>query len=160
MMAVMNVTKLKDLGYKALDTELEDPMDKRFRPQKYAGTNINEIKTKVLPAFAKLKAYPDPTKVEELTAKYWTGKASPSEQESGEKVIPNTDPDKMAVHNAHHGSGGMGAKETKQQPDSMSGAGQNSHHGGGMPSMPMESPSDTMMTGSQQGSHHGMMGMI
>jgi bilirubin oxidase len=74
MMAVMNVTRLRDLGYGLEDTRLEEPMDQRFRARRYAGTDIEEIKTRVLPAFAKLGAYPDGEKLAALEEHYWSGR--------------------------------------------------------------------------------------
>jgi hypothetical protein len=128
MMAVMNVTRLKDFGYSELDSQLEDPMDKRFQAQKYTGTNLDDVKNKVLPGFAKLKAYPDPHKLEEIESKYWSTKSLPSAEESGENDIPNTDPDKLALHNSHHGSSSSSTAMNSQA---------------------------TMASGSQHGSHHG-----
>ncbi|KAF2675280.1 Cupredoxin [Microthyrium microscopicum] len=126
MMAVMNVTRLKDFGYTELDSQLEDPMDQRFRAQKYTGTDIEDVKTKILPGFAKLKAYPDPHKLEEFENKYWSSKSLPSAEESGENVVPNTDPDKQAMHNSHHGT----ATSTGTSPQSTTAPGAHGNHHG------------------------------
>jgi len=93
-MAVMNITRLPDLGYSDLDTRLEDPMDKRFRAQRYTGTDLENIKSTVLPQFAKLKAYPNPQALADLEEKYWVGKELPNNAAN-------------PSHTSHHG-GGMG----------------------------------------------------
>jgi bilirubin oxidase len=142
MMAVMNVTRLKDFGYSELDAKLEDPMDKRFAPKAYTGTNLEDIKNNILPGFAKLNAYPDPKKMAATIDKYW-GSRSPNATETSENVTPNTDPDKTAVHESHHGKAGgaMPSMPAKSTPNAapgghqgmtgtgMSGSGHNSHHG-------------------------------
>jgi hypothetical protein len=74
MMAVMNVTRLRDLGYGSEDTRLEDPLDQRFRAKEYSGTGINDIKANVLPSFAKLGAYPDGEKLAALEERYWSSR--------------------------------------------------------------------------------------
>lgn len=82
MMAVLNVTRLADLGYSDLETKLEDPMDPRFRAKKYTGTDLEEIKFKTLPFFASLKAYPDVTALSAAEDKYWSGRTPPSGAET------------------------------------------------------------------------------
>ncbi|QDS74756.1 hypothetical protein FKW77_001322 [Venturia effusa] len=86
MMGIFNVTKLADLGYKDLETDLEDPMDSRFRAKKYTGTNLDEVKSKTLPFFASLNAYPDPAKVNEVEDRYWNTHAPPSGDLTGPVV--------------------------------------------------------------------------
>jgi hypothetical protein len=132
MMAVMNVTRLQDLKYSALDTELEDPMDSRFKAKPYFGTDLEDIKIKVLPGFAALKAYPSPLKLNEEVDKYWSRKTAPEEKDTGAVVSGEKDPDFMAFHNSHHGKGGMQANQgsAKQAMPSTSMA--SSHHMGGM----------------------------
>jgi hypothetical protein len=78
MMGIFNITKLADLGYKDLETGLEDPMDPRFHAKPYTGTNLEEIKSKTLPFFASLNAYPDPAKVAEIEDRYWSTRTPPS----------------------------------------------------------------------------------
>jgi hypothetical protein len=77
MMAVMNVTRLSDFGYDALDARLEDPMDQRFRSKRYGGTNIEDVKSRVLPGFAKLRAYPNGETLAALEDRYWSRHAPP-----------------------------------------------------------------------------------
>ncbi|KAF8539880.1 Cupredoxin [Trichophaea hybrida] len=60
-MAAFNITELKNFGYGNLTDGLEDPMDERFRAKKYSSTDIRQIRTEVLPYFASLNAYPDPS---------------------------------------------------------------------------------------------------
>ena len=158
MMAVMNVTRLKDFGYSELDARLEDPLDKRFQAQPYKGTNLDEIKSQVLPGFAKLKAYPDPINLVALEDKYWAQRSSLPASETSESVVPNMDPEKLAVHESHHGktSGGnmhgMGSQSSSPggaMAESASGnTGMGSHHGGGSMGEGM---------GSQSSSHGGAM---
>ncbi|KAF2400857.1 Cupredoxin [Trichodelitschia bisporula] len=76
MMAAFNVTRLADMGYSELEARLEDPMDARFRSKAYTGTNLDEVRTKVLPMFAGLKAYPDIRALEKLEDKYWAAKTA------------------------------------------------------------------------------------
>jgi bilirubin oxidase len=75
-MATMNVTLLQGLGYGLEDTRLEDPVDQRFRARRYAGTDIEDVKSRVLPAFANLGAYPDGEKLAALEENYWSGHGS------------------------------------------------------------------------------------
>lgn len=108
MMGIFNVTRLADLGYKDLETALEDPMDSRFRAQKYIGTNLDEIRSKTLPFFASLNAYPDPAKLAEVEDKYWSTRTPPS----GDLTGP-------AVKGAGMGGmtgGGVGAQPAKSNP--------------------------------------------
>lgn len=86
MMGMFNVTRLADLGYKDLETALEDPMDSRFRAKKYTGTNLDEIKSKILPFFASLNAYPDPAKLAEVEDGYWSTRTPPSGDLTGPAV--------------------------------------------------------------------------
>lgn len=83
MMGIFNVTKLADLGYKDLETGLEDPMDSRFRAKPYTTTNLDEIKSKTLPFFASLNAYPDPDKLAEVEDRYWSTRTPPSADLTG-----------------------------------------------------------------------------
>lgn len=78
MMGIFNITKLADLGYRDLDSGLEDPMESRFRAKLYVGTNLEEIKSKTLPFFASLNAYPDPGKLDEVEDRYWGTRTPPS----------------------------------------------------------------------------------
>jgi hypothetical protein len=81
-------------------------MDPRFRPQKFTATNLEDVKLNLLPAFAKLNAYPDPHEVREMEDKYWEARPLPDKSLSGESVPKNTDPGKMAMHNEMHGTNG------------------------------------------------------
>ena len=85
-MAVMNVTRLHDLGYDVLDTRLEDPMDQRFRPKRFSGTDIENVKTRVLPGFAKLRAYPGPEILAAMEDQYWSGRNAPWADKTGAQV--------------------------------------------------------------------------
>jgi hypothetical protein len=123
-MAVMNISRLADLGYSGLDSRLEDPMDKRFRPQKYMSTNLEEVKSKVLPGFAALKAYPDPVALAEMEEKYWAGKELPKPDQTSAQVAGGIDPKNMDMMNSMHGSNGMsgmngmgGSSESKSSND-------------------------------------------
>lgn len=116
MMAVMNVTRLKDFGYGELDARLEDPMDKRFAPRLYTGTNLDDVRNDVLPAFAKLNAYPDPVRMSALIDKYWGTKKPPAPSETDANVTPNTDPQKSAAHDSHHGTTGNSPRGMTSQP--------------------------------------------
>ncbi|TLD20840.1 hypothetical protein E2P81_ATG08504 [Venturia nashicola] len=105
MMGVFNVTSLADLGYKDLETALEDPMDPRFRAKKYTGTNLDDIKSKVLPFFASLNAYPDPAKLAEVEDRYWSTRIPPSGNLTG-----------PAVKGGGMMGGGMGMQPAKPKP--------------------------------------------
>jgi hypothetical protein len=156
MMAVMNVTRLKDFGYSELDARLEDPMDKRFAPKKYTYTNIQDIREHLLPGFAKLNAYPDPVKMAKTIEQYWGAREKPTAAETSENTTPNTDPEKLSVHESHHPKAGgsmpgMSAQApapvSVQAPMQHPGGGmqhasgsQGMQHGGNMPSMSMPMP--------------------
>jgi hypothetical protein len=128
MMAVMNVTKLQDLKYSELDTALEDPMDARFKARLYSGTDLEDIKTKVLPGFAALKAYPSPQKLNEAVDKYWSQRDGPGDKDTGAVVSGEKDPEFMAFHNSHHGKANQGSAKEAVPSASMG----SSHHMGGM----------------------------
>lgn len=85
-MGIFNITRLADLGYKDLETALEDPLDPRFRAKKYTGTNLDEIRSKTLPFFASLNAYPDPAKLAEAEDRYWSTRMPPSGNLTGAAV--------------------------------------------------------------------------
>lgn len=91
MMANFNITRLptQALGYDALTTRLEDPMDARFRAKPYRGlpASASEITDSILPAFAKLNAYPDPVKLASDELKYWSSRKAPSAQDTGPVVL-------------------------------------------------------------------------
>jgi Multicopper oxidase len=131
MMAIMNITRLADMGYSGFDLHLEDPLDVRFRPQPFQGTNLEDVKTALLPAFARLKAYPDPIKVRDLEDQYWAKKPLPDQTQSASNVPKNTDPEKQAMHESHHGSGGqmgqmnMNGKDMKPKDTPVSPCGSN-----------------------------------
>jgi hypothetical protein len=147
-MAVMNISRLPDLGYSGLDTRLEDPMDKRFKAQKYTGTDLENIKSTILPGFAKLKAYPDPLALAELEEKYWVGKELPNANQTSAQVDGAMDPRAMGMHNSMHGtattatgssksstviSGTMGGMAmTMTMSGNAANPSHNAHHGGGM----------------------------
>jgi hypothetical protein len=150
-MAVMNISRLPDLGYSGLDTRLEDPMDKRFRAQKYTFTDLENIKSIVLPGFAKLKAYPDPLALAELEEKYWASKELPHANQTSAQVDGAMDPRAMGMHNSMHGtsttataatgssksstvmSGTMGGMSmTMTMSGNAENPSHNAHHGGGM----------------------------
>jgi hypothetical protein len=133
MMSVFNVTHLSDMGYKDLDTRLEDPMDARFRAKSYSGTDINEIKSKTLPFFASLNAYPDRVALAEAEDRYWSTRTPPSGDTTGPDVK----------------SGGMGG----MMGGGMMGGGMASHHGGQSASVPKPSSMGSM--GGDMSSHHG-----
>lgn len=143
MMAVINVTRLPELNYSAKDSHLEDPMDSRFRPQKYKGTDLEDIKTKVLPAFAQLQAYPDPVKLAELEEKYWADRDLPSSNQTSAQVGGGADPRAMGIHNSHHGS----------KDASSSAMGGMGSHGASTAMAPMSTAA--MSSGSSHGSYHG-----
>lgn len=105
MMGIFNVTKLADLNYKELEIDLEDPMDPRFRAKKYTGTNLDEIKSKTLPFFASLNAYPDPAKLGEVEDRYWSTRTPPSGDPTG--------PDVKGGGMGGMMGGGMGAQPAK-----------------------------------------------
>jgi hypothetical protein len=179
MMAVMNVTRLKDFGYSELDSRLEDPMDKRFAPKTYTNTNIQDIKENILPGFAKLNAYPDPVKMAKTIDQYWGAREKPSAAETSENTTPNTDPEKLSVHESHHpkaggGMPGMSAPapapvQAPMQP-SMEGmhhgsGSQGMQHGGNMQSMSMPMPdmapkASAGMPAAAQVSHGAMPGQV
>jgi hypothetical protein len=101
-MAVMNVTQLSNLGYSSYDAELENPMDVRFLPREYLGTDLNQIKSKLLPLYAKLAAYPDPVTLSEVETEYWTDKPFLSADETGPQVEGNVDPLNQEFHDTMH----------------------------------------------------------
>jgi len=158
MMAVMNVTKLKDFGYSDLDTELEDPMDSRFRAKRYSGTDLNDIKSNVLPAFSKLGAYPDPVKLAELESKYWNSNRNARRADG--PAMPSmpstmTDEERQKLHESHHGKG-------VPMPPSMATGDMSSHHsassGKMMQRVRRDGPRPTMSDEERQKlheSHHG-----
>jgi hypothetical protein len=137
-MAVMNITRLPDLGYSDLDTRLEDPMDKRFRAQRYTGTDLENIKSTVLPQFAKLKAYPNPQALADLEEKYWVGKELPNANQTSSQVDGGMDSRAMSMHTSMHGtttvmSGVMnGMTPTMTMTGNAANPSHTSHHGGGM----------------------------
>jgi hypothetical protein len=77
-MAAFNITGLQNFGYGNLTDGLEDSMDPRFQPKQYFSTNLEQIRTEVLPYFASLNAYPDPKLIEEKTDQYWSTYGSSS----------------------------------------------------------------------------------
>jgi len=107
MMGIFNVTKLADLGYKDLETGLEDPMDPRFRAKPYAGTNLDEIKRNTLPFFASLNAYPDPATLREVEDRYWSTRTPPSRDLTGP-------PTKASGAGGMMGGGGMESQTPTQ----------------------------------------------
>jgi hypothetical protein len=132
MMSVFNVTRLTDLGYRGLDTVLEDPMDNRFQAKAYTGTDISEIKAKILPFFAGLNAYPDPAALSEVEDRYWSTRTPPSGDSTGPAVK----------------GGGMGG-----MMGGMMGGNMGSHHGGQSANAPK--PSSTGSMSGDMSSHHG-----
>lgn len=58
MMAVFNVTALENFNYTET-TRFLDPMDTRWSPKTYTGTNLTEVLDVTLPAFKALEAYDD-----------------------------------------------------------------------------------------------------
>lgn len=145
----MNISRLTDLGYSGLDSRLENPMDTRFRPQKYSRTNLDEIKSNLLPAFAALKAYPDPVALAELEEKYWAGRELPKADQTSEQVTGEMDPRNKEMMNSMHGSNGMAG---------MNGMGSTS---GSVGSSGMDMKHDSDMVGSTDGmvGSKGMNGM-
>jgi hypothetical protein len=159
MMSVFNVTKLVDLGYKGLDTMLEDPMDTRFRAKPYTATDISEIKSKLLPFFAGLNAYPDPAALSEVEDRYWSTRTPPSGDVTGPAVkgggmMSGMMGGAMGGDMASH-HGGQSANTPKpSNMGSMSGD-MASHHGGQPASVPKSSNMASM--GGDMSSHHGGM---
>ncbi|KAE9962758.1 hypothetical protein BLS_010059 [Venturia inaequalis] len=109
MMGIFNITRLADLGYKDLETALEDPLDPRFRAKKYTGTNLDEIRSKTLPFFASLNAYPDPAKLAEAEDRYWSTRMPPSGNLTGPAVKGDGMGGVMGV--------GMGAQPANPNPN-------------------------------------------
>jgi hypothetical protein len=132
MMALMNITRLNDLGYSELDVRLEDPMDPRFRPQKFKSTDLEDVKKNLLPAFARLRAYPDPVKVRDVEDQYWATRPYPDSSKSGEQVPKNTDPAKQQMHNDMHGTSSASSSAPKATASS---ADMSSHHSSSSGSM-------------------------
>ncbi len=56
-MAGFNVSALEDKGYDAVNLGLEDPLDPRFAPKLYEGTDLQQVVTQLLPQFRGLGAY-------------------------------------------------------------------------------------------------------
>jgi hypothetical protein len=106
MMAVFNVTRLPDFGYNDLEEQLEDPMDIRFRPRLFVGTNLENVKLELLPSFARLNAYPDPVSLKSMEEKYWADRSDPLKNDSGAKASGEIDPGMLDAHNSHHGGSG------------------------------------------------------
>ena len=107
-MAVMNVTRLPDFGYKGLETPLEDPMDTRFLAKPYAGTDLEQIRSELLPSLAGLNAYPDAAILSAMQERYWADKAKPAAADTGAKTSGQVDSAMLEAHNSHHGGGAKG----------------------------------------------------
>ncbi|KAF2434479.1 Cupredoxin [Tothia fuscella] len=154
MMGIFNVTRLQDLGYKELEARLEDPMDARFRAKAYTGTNIEVIRSEILPSFASLGAYPDGAALSEMEDRYWSTRTPPTAADTGMLTphIPGLADDVPSHHrgeapmppkapNSNAGSAGMGGVAGMNMGGDVAG-----HHGGtGMkatPSAPKSSSTD------------------
>jgi hypothetical protein len=167
MMSVFNVTRLADLGYNGLDTRLEDPMDARFQAKAYTGTDINEIKSKTLPYFLSLNAYPDGPALAEIEDRYWSSRTPPSGDKTGPDIKGGGMMSGMNGMGGMSGMGGMGnmggnskggqsAGTPKAGGMGNMGGNMASHHGGQAPTPPKPSSAGSMsgMTGDMS-SHHG-----
>lgn len=149
MMGIFNVTKLADLNYKHLDNGLEDPMDSRFQAKKYIGTNLDEIKSKTLPLFASLNAYPDPAKLAEVEDRYWSTRTPPSGDLTGPAVKGGGMGGMMG--------GGMGAQPAKANTTLVMMDSQPAHRGPDNVADPPPPPATTspLMTGTGTGGMNG-----
>jgi len=76
MMAAFNVTELPDFGYPET-TRFVDPMDPRFRPREYRGTNVRTLRNEILPNFARLRAYGDVEEVQAALDEYHATRVGP-----------------------------------------------------------------------------------
>ncbi|KAA8904787.1 Cupredoxin [Sphaerosporella brunnea] len=87
MMAAFNITALQDFGYGNLTGGLEDPLDKRFKAKTYSATNLQQIKSEVLPYYAWLNAYPDPAFLEARIDEHWLTYKGPSPTSSASAAV-------------------------------------------------------------------------
>jgi hypothetical protein len=156
MMSVFNVTRLADLGYGGLDMMLEDPMDTRFRAKAYTKTDMNEIKSKTLPFFASLNAYPDPAALSEVEDRYWSTRTPPSGDMTGPAVkgggMSGMMGGMMGGNMASH-HGGQSANAPKPSSMGSMNGDMASHHGGQSASAPK--PSSMGPMNGDMASHHG-----
>src|SRR5690554_2696986 len=89
-MVAFNVSALKDFGYDNVTSQLEDPVDPRFRAKPYAGTNLAEVREVLLPGFAKLNAYPNVAKLEKMLDEYWETKTRTETPTTSSTIKPTT----------------------------------------------------------------------
>ncbi|KAK3059271.1 hypothetical protein LTS18_011257 [Coniosporium uncinatum] len=172
MMAAFNVSALPGLDYPAETVGLEDPMDKRFRARVYEGTDLEQVRREVLPAFARLGAYPDLEGLVEAVDEVWAkgGVVNPDAAAPTTTTTTTTSGSGGAggmmgggMMGGHHGGGGMmsgdsgggGNTPTPSTAPTSSGSGVMSDSGGNM----MGGSGSGMMSEGTHKSHHGGGGM-
>ncbi|KFX93725.1 hypothetical protein V490_04716 [Pseudogymnoascus sp. VKM F-3557] len=76
MMAAFNVTQLQELGYTETDLLLIDPLESRWRAKDVSDSNLADLQSVILPAFAATRAYQNVTTVTAELGEYWANHTS------------------------------------------------------------------------------------